>query len=115
MFGTRLEVDMEIVTGLITHLHNLRRAINTAGFEIQDIVLSGIAAAQTILEELEKDLGVIFIYVSYSSTHIIVYNAGHIKSIEVLPIGSADLTELISDKFKMPREYAEEVLKREAT
>lgn len=115
MFGTRLEIDMEIVTGLITHLHNLRRAINTAGFEIQDIVLSGIAAAQTVLEELEKDLGVIFIYVSYSSTHIIVYNAGHIKSIEILPIGSADLTELISDKFKMPREYAEDVLKREAT
>ena len=115
MFGTRLEVDMQIVTGLIAHLHNLRRAINTAGFEIQDIVLSGIAAAQTVLEELEKDLGVIFIYVSYSSTHIIVYNAGHIKSIEVLPAGSSDLMELICDKFKLPREYAEEVLKREAT
>lgn len=115
MFGTRLEVDMEIVTGLITHLHNLRRAINSAGFEIQDIALSGIAAAQTVLEELEKDLGVIFIYISYSSTHIVVYSAGHIKSIEVLPIGSADLVELISDKFKMPREYAEGVLKREAS
>jgi len=115
MFGTRLEVDMEIVTGLITHLHNLRRAINSAGFEIQDIALSGIAAAQTVLEELEKDLGVIFIYISYSSTHIVVYNAGHIKSVEVLPIGSADLVELISDKFKMPREYAEGILKREAT
>ncbi len=114
MFGTRLEVDMQIVTGLITHLHNLRRAINTAGFEIQDIVLSGIAAARTILEELEKDLGVIFIYVSYSSTHIVVYNAGHIKSIEVLPMGSADLIELICDKFKMPREYAEDMLNRDA-
>lgn len=115
MFGTRLEVDMEIVTGLITHLHNLRRAINTAGFEIQDVVLSGIAAAHTVLEELEKDLGVILIYVSYSSTHVIVYNAGQIKSIEILPIGSGDLVELISDKFKMPREYAEDVLKREAS
>lgn len=113
MFGTRLEVDMEIVTGLISQMHNLRRAINTAGFEIQDIVLSGIAAAHAALDELEKDLGVVSIYISYSSTHIVVYNAGHIKSIEVLPIGSASLVELISDKFKMPREYAEDVLKRE--
>ena len=115
MFGTRLEVDMEFVTALVTNLHNVRRSINTAGFEIRDIVLSGIAAGHAILEELEKELGVIFICVSYSATHIVVYNGGEIRSIEIIPAGFGGIIGLIADNFKIPRDYAEEMLKREIT
>lgn len=113
MFGTRLEADMEFVTALVTNLHNVRRSINTAGFEIKDIVLSGIAAGYAALEELEKELGVIFIFISYSATHIIVYNAGEIKSIEVIPEGTGGIIGPIADNFKIPRDYAEELLKHE--
>ncbi|MDD4879208.1 MAG: cell division protein FtsA [Candidatus Omnitrophica bacterium] len=113
MFGTRLEADMEFVTALVTNLHNVRRSINTAGFEIRDIVLSGIAAGYAILEELEKELGVIFIFISYSATHMIVYNGGEIKSIEIIPAGSGRMAELIADNFKIPRDYAADLLKRE--
>ncbi|MFA5338886.1 MAG: cell division protein FtsA [Candidatus Omnitrophota bacterium] len=113
MFGTRLEADMEFVTALVTNLHNVRRSINTAGFEIRDIILSGIAAGHAILEELEKELGVIFIFISYSATHMIVYNGGEIKSIEIIPAGSGGMAGLIADNFKIPREYAADLLKRE--
>ena len=113
MFGTRLEADMEFVTALVTNLHNVRRSINTAGFEIRDIVLSGIAAGYAILEELEKELGVIFIFISYSATHIVVYNGGEIKSIEIIPAGSGGMAGLIADNFKIPREHAADLLKRE--
>jgi len=113
MFGTRLEVDMEFATALISNLHNLRKSVNTAGFEIKDIVLSGVAAGRSILEELEKELGVIFIYISYSTTHIVVYNGGEIKSIEIIPAGSGGIIGLIADNFKIPRDYAENFLKHE--
>ena len=115
MFGTRLEVDMEFATALVTNLHNVRRSINTAGFEIRDIVLSGIAAAHAVLEEMEKELGVIFIYSSYSATHIVVYNGGEIRSIKVIPAGIGGMIGLIADNFKVPRDYAEDLLKREIT
>lgn len=115
MFGTRLEVDMEFVTALVTNLHNVRRSINTAGFEIRDIVLSGIAAGHAILEEMEKELGVIFIYSSYSATHIVVYSGGEIKSIKIIPGGVGGIIGLIADNFKIPRDYAEDLLKREIT
>lgn len=113
MFGARLEVDMEFATALLTNLHNLRRAINTAGFEIQDIVLSGVAAGNTLLEDLEKDLGAILVYISYSATHIVVYNAGEIKSIEVIPFGGGELIGAVAGNFKIPRDYAEQVIRRE--
>jgi len=113
MFGTRLEVDMEFATALVTNLHNVRRSINTAGFEIRDIVLSGIAAAYAILEDMEKDLGVIFIYSSYSATHIVVYNGGEIKSVKVIPAGTGAMIGLVADNFKIPRDYAEDLLERE--
>ncbi len=115
MFGTRLEADMEFVTALVTNLHNVRRSINTAGFEIRDIVLSGIAAGHAILEELEKELGVIFIFISYSATQIIVYNGSEIRSIEIIPAGSGRMAGLIADNFKIPGEYAADLLKREIT
>lgn len=113
MFGTRLEVDMEFATALVTNLHNVRRSVNTAGFEIKDIVLSGIAAAHAVLEDMEKELGVIFIYSSYSATHIVVYNGGEIKSVKVIPAGIGGMIGLIADNFKIPRDYAEDLLKRE--
>ncbi|MFA5335304.1 MAG: cell division protein FtsA [Candidatus Omnitrophota bacterium] len=113
MFGTRLEVDMELVTALITNLHNLRRAINAAGFEIQDIVLSGVASGNVLLEDLDKDLGAILIYISYSATHIVVYSGGEIKAIEVVPFGGGELVRAAADAFKIPRDYAEQVIRRE--
>ena len=113
MFGSRLEVDMEFVTALVSNLHNLRMTINSAGFEIQNVVLSGVAAANAILEELDKDLGVIFIYITYSSTHIVVYNGLEIRSIEVIPLGSGDVIEPLTGAFKLPADYAEGLLKRE--
>ncbi|MFH0771886.1 MAG: cell division protein FtsA [Candidatus Omnitrophota bacterium] len=115
MFAARMEVDMEIVTGLISNLHNLRRAVNMAGFEVERIALSGIAAADAVLEEIERDLGVIFIYICYSSTHIIVYNGGDVKSVDILPVGSGELIELISMDYKIPPDRAEDFLKKQAT
>ncbi len=115
MYGTRLEVDLQIVAGLITNIQNITRAINTAGFEMEDIVLSGIAVGETTLEKLEKDLGVILIYISYPTTHIIVYNAGEIKSIEVLATGGGDFIDSISVNCRVPFECAEDIMKRNAT
>lgn len=115
MFAARLEVDMEIVTGLINNLHNLRRAVNMAGFEVGRIALSGLAAADAVLEEIERDLGVIFIHICYSSTHIVVYSGGDIKFVEILPVGSGELIELISMDYKIPPDQAENFLKRQAT
>ncbi|KPK42378.1 MAG: hypothetical protein AMJ78_02685, partial [Omnitrophica WOR_2 bacterium SM23_29] len=114
MYGTRLEVDMQIVAGLISNIQNISKAINTAGFGIEDIVLSGIAAGGAALEELEKDLGVVLIYISYSSTHIVVYNAGEIKSVEVLAMGRGDFVDAISFNFRIPHEYAEDIIERNA-
>lgn len=115
MYGMRLEVDMQIVAGLITNIQNITRAINTAGFEREDIVLSGIAAGKATLEDLEKDLGVVLIYISYPTTHIVVYNAGEIKNIEVLPTGSGDFVDSISADCRIPHEYAEDIIKRNAS
>lgn len=115
MYGTRIEVDMQIVAGLITNIQNVKKAINIAGFEIEDIVLSGIAAGKATLEDLEKDLGVVLVYISYPTTQIVIYNAGEIKSIEVLTTGSGDFIESVAVNCKIPHEYAEDIIKRNAT
>lgn len=114
MYGTRLEVDMQIVAGLITSIQNINRAINIAGFELKDIVLSAMAVEKATLEQLEKDIGIVLIYISYSTTQIIAYNAGEIKSIEVLATGSGDFVESVAVNCKMPVEYADDIIKRNA-
>lgn len=114
MYGTRLELDMQIVAGLITNIQNINRAINMAGFESEDIVLSALAAGKATLEDLEKDVGVVLVYISHPTTQIIVYNAGEIKSIEILPAGSGDFIESVAVNCNIPYEYAEDIIGRNA-
>src|SRR6056297_2273866 len=59
MIGVRLEVEVHIITGSVTAAQNLVKCVNRAGFEIQQVVFSSIAAAESVLSQDEKDLGVI--------------------------------------------------------
>ena len=61
MTGTRLEVDVHIVTGAITAVHNLVRCVENLGIGIRQIVLEPIASSLAVLSSAEKELGVILI------------------------------------------------------
>jgi len=92
MTGVRLEVDTKIVLGQSSQIKNLTRAIYRTGIEIDGMILSLIAIADTVLSPKQKELGVVLINIGATTTSLIVYEEGEMLYLGVLPIGGVHIT-----------------------
>jgi cell division protein FtsA len=115
MTGTRLEVDVHIVTGAITAVHNLVRCVETLGIGIRQIVLEPIASSLAVLSSAEKELGVILMDIGGGTTDISVFRGGDIWFSKVIPIAGEHITNDITVGLQTPIEEAELVKKMHGT
>jgi len=115
MTGTRLEVDVHIVTGAITAVHNLVRCVETLGIGINQIVLEPIASSLAVLSSAEKELGVILVDIGGGTTDISVFRGGDIWFSKVIPIAGEHITNDITVGLQTPIEEAELVKKMHGT
>ncbi len=115
MTGTRLEVDVHIVTGAITAVHNLVRCVESLGIGIQQIVLEPIASSLAVLSSAEKELGVILMDIGGGTTDISVFRGGDIWFSKVIPIAGEHITNDITVGLQTPIEEAELVKKLHGT
>ncbi len=115
MTGTRLEVDVHIVTGAITAVHNLVRCVETLGIGIRQIVLEPIASSLAVLSSAEKELGVILVDIGGGTTDISVFRGGDIWFSKVIPIAGEHITNDITVGLQTPIEEAELVKKMHGT
>ena len=58
MTGTRLEVNVHVVTGSASSTQNIVACVNRAGVAVLDTVLEQLAASEAVLTDDEKQLGV---------------------------------------------------------
>jgi cell division protein FtsA len=115
MTGTRLEVDVHIVTGAITAVHNLVRCVENLGIGIRQIVLEPIASSLAVLSSAEKELGVILMDIGGGTTDISVFRGGDIWFSKVIPIAGEHITNDITVGLQTPIEEAELVKKMHGT
>jgi cell division protein FtsA len=79
MTGTRLEVDMYLVTVQATAAQNLRKSVQRAGYRVVDLVLEPLAASYAVLTDDEKTLGVALVDVGGGSTGVAIFHDGKIR------------------------------------
>jgi cell division protein FtsA len=115
MTGTRLEVDVHIVTGAITAVHNLVRCVESLGVGIKQIVLEPIASSLAVLSSAEKELGVILLDIGGGTTDISVFRGGDIWFSKVIPIAGEHITNDITVGLQTPIEEAELIKKQAGT
>ncbi len=112
MSGVRLEAEVHIVTGMITSMQNMVKAVIKTGFQVRDIVFNPIAAADAVLSKDEKELGVVLVDIGGGTTDIIVYMEGGVAYSTVLSIGGIHVTNDISIGLRTPLESAEIIKKQ---
>jgi len=61
MSGIRLEAEAHIITGSSTAMRNISKCVSEIGVEIDSLVFSGLASAESVLTPTEKELGVVLI------------------------------------------------------
>ncbi len=109
MTGIRLEVDTQIIQGLSSHIKNLTKSIYRTGLEIDDLVLSILAASEACLTKKQKEIGCTLIDIGGTTTSLIVFEEGDMLFSSVLPIGSDHITADIAIGLRCDPEIAEKV------
>jgi cell division protein FtsA len=109
MTGMRLEVEALIIQGLSSQIKNLTKAIYRTGLEIEDLVLSPLAAAEAVISPKQKELGAALINIGSTTTSIAVFEEGELLSAAVLPIGSEHITADIAIGLRCPINLADRI------
>ncbi len=111
MSGVRLESEVFLVTCEITSSANITKAVNRAGYRVQELVLEPLAAARAVLTEDEKEVGVAMVEIGASTTDVAAYYEGKIHHVAILPFGGATLTADLMRGLAVP--YREARLAKE--
>ena len=109
MTGIRLEVETIIIHGALPFLKNLTKAITQAGLEVDQLVLSPLAAAQSVLNKRQKELGVALIDLGAGTTSIAVYEENNLIHTAIVPVGSMHITNDIAIGLRCTIDTAEKV------
>lgn len=109
MTGTRLEIDTLIIQAFTSEIRNFTKCIYRSGLEIEDLVFSILATAESTLTTRQKELGVLLVNIGKSITSCIVYEGGDILHAAVLPVGSDHITQDIAIGLKVSPETAEKI------
>ncbi len=105
MAGVRLEAEVFLVTCAITASANIRKAVNRAGYRVQELVLEPLAGARAVLTEDEKEVGVAMVEIGASTTDLAAYYEGKVQHVAILPFGGNTLTADLVRGLSVP--YAE--------
>lgn len=111
MIGIRLEVKVHIVTAAVTSAQNIVKCVNNAGLDVADIVLQQIASSEAVLNQDEKEIGVVLVDIGGGTTDIALYQNGTIKFTTVIALGGNQITGDISVGLRAPASEAEKVKK----
>lgn len=107
MHGLKLDVTALVVTTLEQHLADLIMAVEEAGLEVDDVQAAPIAASFVALTKEQKMAGCILANIGAETLSIVVYEEGIPVSLEVFPVGSANITNDIALGLRIPLEEAE--------
>ncbi len=109
MYGGRLDAETHIVTGASSAIQNLRKCIEGAGVNVDEVILESVASATSVLTEQERLQGVAVADIGGSITSLAVYDEGTIAHTACLPIAGSHLTHDLARMLRCPWESAESI------
>ena len=109
MNASRMEANVNIIMTQKSNLSNLKKAVRSAGIDIDGIVLSGYASAIATLNEDEKDLGAALIDLGGQTSNLIIHTGNSIRYNDFIGVGSNHITNDLSMALHTPLQVAEDV------
>ena len=96
MTGSRLEVNVHIITGNASTTQNVVACVNRAGVAVVDTVLEQLAAAEAVLTQDERELGVALVDIGGGTTDFAIFERGSLWHTGVVAIGGDHFTNDIA-------------------
>src|SRR6187401_969754 len=112
MTGSRLEVNVHVVTGSSSSMQNMIACVNRAGVEVVETVLEQLAASDAVLTNDEKELGVALVDIGGGTTDYAIFERGSLWHTGVVAIGGDHFTNDIAVGLRTPIPDAEKIKRR---
>src|SRR5215510_2676127 len=112
MMGTRLEVNVHIVTGAASSTQNIVSCVNRAGVTVVDTVIEQLAAAEAVLTPDEKELGVALVDIGGGTADLAIFERGSLWHTGVVAVGGDHFTNDIAVGLRTPIPDAEKVKRK---
>jgi cell division protein FtsA len=109
MMGSRLEVNLHIITGAASTVQNVITAANRAGIHVDNVVYEAMMSADSTLRADEKEIGICLADIGAGSTDVIVYADGMVAHSGAVPVGGDHFTNDVSVGLRTPLVAAEEI------
>lgn len=109
MNGVRLEVNAHIVTAARSTTDELEACCKQTGLKVAGTVFSPLAAAQTLLSECAREVGVVLVDIGGETTNLAVFQGGAIVHSAVLGIGGSHVSADIHDCLHIATVEAERI------
>lgn len=93
MSGMRMEAEVHIITGLVSAAKNLYRCVERAGYQVADIILEPLASSYAVLDDEEKEAGVVLVDIGGGTTDLAVFQDNTIRHTAVIAIAGKKVTD----------------------
>jgi len=107
--GSILSTQMFAAGAKQSYLDNLADLIERCDLKVDEFAAAPYAAAEAVLLEDEKDLGVVLIDIGANATGYAVYDNGALVECGGVPVGGGHITRDIAQIFGAPLAHAERV------
>ncbi|MBF0775258.1 cell division protein FtsA [Streptococcus azizii] len=107
MMGIRLEMRGMLYTGPRTILHNLRKTVERAGVQVENVVISPLSLTRSVLNEGEKEFGAIVIDLGGGQTTVAVMRGQELQYTNIYQEGGDYITKDISKVLTTSQSIAE--------
>jgi cell division protein FtsA len=105
----KVTMRAHVVSGAVSSIQNLLRAVEDCGVTASRIVLEPLASAEACLLEADREAGVVLLDVGGGTTDIATFYRGALTHTAVVPIGGESFTSDLAYGLKIPEYKAEEL------
>lgn len=91
LYASRLYCEMYMITANLNQIQNIHKCVNDAGYDVKELVYSGIADGMSLLEDASKEDGVMLLDMGASLTELSIFSGGALAFLEIIPAGAADI------------------------
>jgi len=90
--GNVLQAEYRLVVGPEMYEEKIRTSLKNAGFEVVGVVVNPLAAAESVIDEEEKEAGVVVVDLGAGTTSISVFYENVLRFLTVIPFGGNVIT-----------------------
>jgi cell division protein FtsA len=115
LYGSRLDVNIHVVTCQSALNQNLINAVNRAHMRVKKVVLQQLASAEAVLTNDERELGTVILDIGGGTSDIAIFVNNAVQFTTAIPVGGAHFTRDLAIGLQTPIEDAERIKKESGT